>query len=238
MASSAPLHVYLPHNDIGQVDKMLCFPKKAYALKQNPKCFSSFNESRHVFQRLADHFWPGPVLIYIKPQSSAPFPLFHGADNYVGFRCPSHPLTVKVIRQINRQVNDPDHASEDLPKVIVGSPVSHLNQDNFFLYKGEQVIKNFAFMHRKDHEEQPGESAIQVLQGEETKEIFSVPTCQFRSKWLECWIDPDTRSVIIRGKSPRNIKQLEDLLRKAPNTKNRIVQSVMCQWKIVDERNL
>jgi hypothetical protein len=215
---------------------MLNFPKKAYALKQNPKCFSSFNESRNVFQRLADQLWPGPVLIYIKPQSSAPFPLFHGAENYVGFRCPSHPLTVKVIRQINRRANDPG-ASEDLPKVIVGSPVSHLNQDDFFLYKGEQVIKNFAHMHHKDHEEQPGESSIQVLQGEETEEIFSVPTCQFRSKWLECWINPETRSVIIRGKSTSNIKQLEDLLRNAP-TKSRIVQSVMLQWKIVDERNL
>ena len=221
---------------------MLNFPKKAFALKQNPTCFSSFNESRVVFQRLADQFWPGPVLIYIKPQSSAsaPYPLMHGAQNYVGFRCPSHPLTVKVIRQINREVYKDTcgrNNDDDAPKVLVGSPVSHLNQDNFFLCKGEHVIKNFAHMRHKDVEEQPGKSSIQVLHGEETKEIFSVPTCQFRGRWLECWIETETRTVIIRGNSGRKIDLVEHHLRNAPS-KSRILQSVMLQWKVVDQRNL
>jgi hypothetical protein len=242
--------VYLPHNDIGQLDHILEFPRKGYALKENPKTFSAFHEGRLIFQRLVDKFWPGPVLIYLATQSSVPVPLLQkeetlSSNNYIGFRCPSHPLTVKVVRQIRR------HQSAEKPLVMVGSCIAKQEEpDDIFgqplLYEAKDVAHQFAEMPttttpvlaemmEQQQQQQPNQSSIQILHGEEKREIFSVPTCQFQDEWLECWIVQETRTVVLKGKSQRMLPELQHLLRAAP-TKNRVVQSVLCQWKVVDQR--
>lgn len=256
-ANKSPVHVYLPHNDIGQLDHILEFPRKGYALKENPKAFSAFHEGRLIFQRLADKFWPGPVLIYLavtNTQSSIPAPLLQkqetlSSHNYIGFRCPSHPLTVKVVRQIRRSKK----SAEKQPLVMVGSCIAKQEEpDELFgqplLYHAKDVAHQFAQMPTTtttladvvvdDQPQPPNQSSIQILHGEEKREIFSVPTCQFQDEWLECWIVQETRTVVLKGKSQRVLPELQHLLRAAaPAAKNnRVVQSVLCQWKVVDQR--
>jgi hypothetical protein len=241
-SNKSPIHVYLPHNDIGQLDHILEFPKKGYALKENPKAFTAFHEGRLIFQRLADKFWPGPVLIYLATttQSSVPAPLLQkqetlSSNNYIAFRCPSHPLTVKVVRQIRRR------QPAEKPLVMVGACIAKQEEPDEFgqplLYEAKDVAQQFAQMPTTTLalEQQPSQSSIQVLHGEEKREIFSVPTCQFQDEWLECWIVQETRTVVLKGKSQRMLPELQHLLRAAP-AKNRVVQSVLCQWKVVDQR--
>lgn len=250
-ANKSPIHVYLPHNDIGQLDHILEFPRKGYALKENPKACSAFHEGRLIFQRLADKFWPGPVLIYLATQSSVPTPLLQkqeslSSNNYIGFRCPSHPLTVKVVRQIRIRHH---HQLAEKPLVMVGSCIAKQEEpDEIFgqplLYEAKDVAQQFAQMpttttacadEMEQPQQQPSQSSIQILHGEEKREIFSVPTCQFQDEWLECWIVQETRTVVLKGKSQRMLPELQHLLRAAP-TKNRVIQSVLCRWKVVDQR--
>jgi hypothetical protein len=204
------------------MDKLLEFPKKAYATKQNPEVCSSFNESREIFQRLADQFWPGPVLLYLSPQSFAPDSLLQKSDmhkNYVGFRCPSHPLTVKVLKQVHQEASE--------PVVLVGSPVHHSDSK---LLKAKDVDAKYSQMSVSN------DSMIQILQGEERKEIFAVPTCQFQEEWLECWIVAEKRTIVLKGKSKRDVLGPIKQMLLNSNTKNRVKRSVLKHWKVVDER--
>jgi hypothetical protein len=333
-ASGSSLHLILPHDNIKMIDRLFSFPKKAYAIKQNlQEGCSTMNESRVVFQRLADHFWPGPVLIYLtvppatvvspaaggqlhaEPRQHPPHPkvpqaLLHwGPDHedksdnnsnaqrkYVGFRCPSHPLSVKVLRQVNRPVfsrtesgstSDGSSMSSSFMnasttrKVLVTSSIAALSQKKKtindtpcgLLLHGKEVALQLASQLRNKHVQHQNLSttsaatalpSVHILQGEEKREMFTVPTCQFQDEWLECWIVQESRTVIIRGKSRRSLPSLTALFKlssssdpsssgtgggmaspppsPAPfcsgNSNNRVVRSVLGQWKILDQRNL
>lgn len=53
------------------------------------------------FQRLADHFWPGPLTMIIqrRPQAAA----FAGAgQNSIGLRCPAHPIARRLLAAFAR----------------------------------------------------------------------------------------------------------------------------------------
>ena len=204
------------------MDKLLEFPKRSYATKQNPEVCSTFNEMRIVFQRLADQFWPGPVILHISPQSFAPSGLLRKAFNeksYIGFRCPSHPLTVKVMKQVQQE--------SDKPVVLVSSPVASRSVK---LLKARDVNEKFSQTPPADN------CSIQVLQGEERREIFAVPTCQFQDEWLECWIVAEKRAVVVRGKSKRDVVGLIKQTLRNSNTKDRVKRSVLQYWRVVDYR--
>lgn len=223
VSSCSSVHVYLQHHNINQLlDKLLDFPKKAYATKQNPEVCSYFNESRVIFQRLADQFWPGPVLLYLSPQSFAPDSLLQKSytnKKYVGFRCPSHPLTVKIIKQVHQEARE--------PVVLVGSPVQRLESK---LLKANDVNAKYSGILA------PQNSVIQILQGEEKKEIFAVPTCQFQDEWLECWVVAEKRTIVLKGKSKRGVTgPIKQMLRNS-SSKNRVKLSVLKHWKVVDQR--
>jgi len=77
----------------------------------------TFSESREVYRRLADAFWPGPLVIYVRSAEPA-LPeklLLHAksttvtpsqgqeeknqGSQYIGLRCPSHPLARKILAE-------------------------------------------------------------------------------------------------------------------------------------------
>lgn len=221
-SSSSTIHVYLQHDNVQQIDRLLEFPKKIYALKQNPGARSSFNESQTIFRMLADQFWPGPALLYLSPQSYAPRNLVKKScleKGFVGFRCPSHPLTMKTLKQFNRE------AKEHF--VLVGSPVQSMNSK---LLTAKDVNEKYSDCFAMD------DTSIQILQGEERKEIFAVPTCQFEEEWLECWIMAKERTIMLRGKSQRDVLGLIKQMLRNCKSKNRIKRSVLQHWRVLDER--
>lgn len=217
--------MYLQHHNIKLIDQLLTFPKKAYATKQNPKVCSSFNESRLIFQKLADQFWPGPVRIFLPPQSFAPDGLIQmnfSKHKFIGFRCPSHPLAVKVLKQVNQEAGE--------PVVLVSAPIVHHCASTL-------TARDVASKLLQNSTQLPCDTMIEILNGEERKEIFTVPTCQFKDEWLECWLVPEKRTIVLRGKSKRDvIPQLREVLRSTTNQKNRIISSVLQHWKVADQR--
>lgn len=254
-ASNEVLHVYVPHQNIQLLDKLLDFPKKKYALKRCPNDIANFNESRVIFQRLADLFWPGACIIYLSPESHTPSGLVQnqvvhgnsgqtGLKQYIGFRCPSHPLTVRVQKQLQQ-------SSTHCPLVLVGSSVreglaigetiegtiegyssssdSSVSLTSSPLLKAKDVIRKFG------ESISTLDSTVRVLQGEERKEIFAVPTCQFEDVVLECWIDATARQITLKGRSKRAVHAKHVLT--PSNTKNIVLRSVLQHWKVVDERD-
>lgn len=240
-SSRSSVHVYMTHQNIRHLDKVLFFPKKTYAVRQNPNDVAKFNETRIIFQRLADIFWPGAVILYLQPESFVPHGLVHSSatapirsnksnstsdkndtgnrQQYIGFRCPSHPLTVKILKQVQQECSD--HV------VLVGSVAQ---EEGSSMFKAKEVAHSFSKNLSQLN------SRIQVLNGEERREIFAVPTCEFQDAWLECWIDSKTRTVTLKNKSKaavgRNIKG--DRILRETNTKNRVIRSILHYWKVVD----
>jgi len=211
----------LKHQDINHIQRLLEFPKKIFATHQRPDVCSAFNESLTIFQRLVDQFWPGPVQIYVRPQSFAPSCLLRKEfqRDFVGFRCASHPLAIKVLTDVYR-------ANESC--ALVACPVRHDAEQKPIL-SADQVAKKFIKRPLKST------SYLQILHGEEKKEIFSVPTCQFKDEWLEFWILPEKRVIVIRGKSKQEVlPKLHKLL--THPTKSRILRSLLMHWKIADQR--
>jgi L-threonylcarbamoyladenylate synthase len=51
-------------------------------------------------QRLADFFWPGPLTLVLKRSNLIPDIVTAGLDS-VGLRCPDHPLTLALLRQLD-----------------------------------------------------------------------------------------------------------------------------------------
>lgn len=205
------------------MDLLLDFPKKAFATKQNPKVCCAFNETRLLFQKLADQFWPGPVHIYLPPQSFAPEGLIQtnfATRKFVGFRCPSHPLAVKILEQVHQRC--PEQG------VLVGASIVH---EGTTVLNARDALRKMAQSTALD-----SKARVQILHGEERREIFAVPTCQFQGEWLECWLVPDKRTIVLAGKSTREVlPQLKEVLRSSSN-KSRIVASVLQHWKVADNR--
>lgn len=52
-----------------------------------------------VIKVLADHFWPGPLTFLLNKKSSIPDLVTSGLDR-VGIRCPDHPLTLKLLKEL------------------------------------------------------------------------------------------------------------------------------------------
>lgn len=222
-SSSSSVHVYLQHHNIKHIDRLLEFPKKTFATKQNPDVGCSFNESRLLFQKLADQFWPGPVHLYLPTQSFAPDGLLQSLfqkRRFIGFRCPSHPLTVKVLKQVYQEGGD--------PAVLVGAPVHHADSR---LTKAKDVAIKFI-----QSPPSRNNSKVLILHGEERREIFAVPPSQFRDEWLECWIVTEKRTIVLKGKSKRDvIPQLKaNLLNHSK--KNRVISSILRHWRVDDQR--
>lgn len=254
-ASNEVLHVYLPHQNIQLLDTLLDFPKKKYALKRCPNDVANFNESRVVFQRLADLFWPGACIIYLSPESDAPSGLVQkhavagkngqiDVKPFIGFRCPSHPLAVRVQKQLQQ-------ASSHGPLVLVGSSVREgsaigetiegtiegysSSSDSSVSFASSPLLKAKDVIRKFGESMSSLDSTVRVLQGEERKEIFAVPTCQFEDAVLECWIDAPARQITLKGRSQRTVHGRHVLT--PSNTKNVVLRSVLQHWQVVDERD-
>ena len=109
-----------------------------------------------IFNRLAQCFWPGGLTL-VAPAATGVGnshiipPLITAGTNWVGVRCPSHPLSLKLLALANVPI-----AAPSANKFGHVSPTSSLH-----------VLNDL------------GKESIYVLDGEDKKEAFIVPTCQF-----------------------------------------------------------
>lgn len=226
----------------------------------------SFSETHQVLQRLSSKLWPGPVIIYVALDlESTVSPLLQKRRNnitYVALRSPCHPLAVKVCQEYERCVDqhrEADSTNNDLSAVLVGLPLvssssnSH-NTNNEYVTSALRV----------------GDSAVAasvdcVLNGEERKEIFAVPTCEHRRPWpISLWINGRDRQVTILDSSAatgtsdsdlsnvpqplhvesvlqavrsRNYSSSSTRAKKSPKAlfRDRMVQTILSKWTVQKE---
>jgi hypothetical protein len=226
----------------------------------------SFSETHQVLQRLSSKLWPGPLIIYVALDTeSTVSPLLQTNRNnitYVALRSPCHPLAVKVCQEYERCVDqhrDADSTNNDLSAVLVGLPLVSSSSSGNNSNSSEYVTSALRV----------GDSSVAatvdcVLNGEERREIFAVPTCEHRRPWpISLWINGKDRQVTILDSSsasatassntdlpqPLNVESVLQAVRsrnysssssrakKSPKTlfRDRMVQTILSKWTVQKE---
>jgi hypothetical protein len=170
----------------------------------------SFSETHQVLQRLSAKLWPGPVLIYVALDvESTVSPLLQTVRNnvpFVALRSPCHPLAVKVCQEYERCVDqhrDSDSTNNDLSAVLVGLPLlssssSSSNHNN----NGSSGNSEYVTSAVRVADSAVAATVDCVLNGEERREIFAVPTCEHGRPWpVSLWINGRDRQVTILDSS-------------------------------------
>ena len=203
------------------LERTLPFAHKPYAIHERDGTSSPpvvFSEQKEVLGRLAKKFWPGPLIIYLNQQQmvgqndcgggSKVLPwLFSVKGNssgakqyYVGVANPSHPLTNRILKEAS---SSEPHAPQ---RVVLATAVrTNSGGTNRYMTKADDVCSHFASQFRPDSEpstKQPQQQhpiVVHVMNGEDKRELFSVPTCQYGKPYpYSLWIDDCARVVYIR----------------------------------------
>ena len=181
---------------------------------------------------------------------------------YVGMRCPSHPLTRRLLANAYSSGNIPHDKSavrkKPLRGAVVGiSPQLHVSKgtrSNSNPVTAEIVRENLASPQHTDTADEQPKATIHVLNGEDTKECFSVPSCQFAdSPSASMIIDSPTRTVFIRRerklpqaspneRSPSDVtaQDVLDVLHQITrqpdegSAKLRVIDAIMQKWTVVE----
>ena len=213
--------------------RILPFTQKPYAIKETDGKATAqvvFSEQKEVVSRLAKKFWPGPLTVYLRTDDKCSLPS-QSADGmtYVGVSNPSHPLTNRLLKEA---------ASEE--RVVVAIPSLRSAQ---YMTKAADVCSHYASQFCTDKDKH----AIHVLNGEDKRELFSVPTCQYEKPCnYSLWIDDSCRTVYIRGIQDDTLTArhvLRAILSAAPTqderlkNRNRVITAVLRKWKVVDRRS-
>ena len=175
------------------MERVLSFPKKPYAIKEKDGKSSlpvAFSERKEVLKRIAKKFWPGPLIVYLNSKVECPsLPLhsFHG-DTYIGVSNSSHPLTNRLVKE----------ASSD-DRFIVAMPTfrSSAGSPIHYMTKADEVCSHYSTQISTEKQ------TVHVLNGEDKREPFSVPTCHYgKPLAYSLWINDSLRTIFIRGMTP------------------------------------
>lgn len=232
------------------------FTPKLYALRpsdtEKTAVMHRFNESMEVLERLASKLWPGPFLIRLgissrNPWTRTPFVLESrppridennpnntdpaAYNNFVSLRCPRHPLAVKARKDVTSDdctflvSLSVQHDSPRTPSSRNGTSSPNKNNQEAFCTRARQVASRMA-----------------VLDGEDCREVFHVPTCEYgRPCESSIWLDGRQRVITVQSASPDICSQ--DMVRAAlrhPASKKSctkkermLVQAILSKWKVV-----
>lgn len=217
-------HVYLLPTALDGPFWRQCFPKRPYAVKSKDGevlAAHAFNETQQLLRLLANKVWPGPLLIHVAMDRSFPESLTvhrHG-KRYLSLRALCHPLTVKVHQEY--------HSKNVDNNLLIGVALCRdpSRMDGPFITDSNQV-----------------DSGVPVLNGEERKEIFAVPTCEYGEPCpTSLWLDGSRRLIVLScssGKPLVTSEQLQKFVhhRKAPkNDRERVILAVLSRWSVVEE---
>lgn len=197
-------------------------PSRHYAVraeKKNVHSICEFSESRIVLQRLAAKLWPGPVLMYIAVDESTHLTVHNKGQEYLTLRCPCHPLSIKLRNEFATLDTHP----------LISLPL--MDEDGYVCEASGVSSRNVR----------------SVLNGEERREFFSVPTCEYGRPWpVSIWVSSSDRQVRIVGTTvpharqhspPLTIPQVTAALGIGPTKtiKDRMVQAVLAKWRVTKE---
>lgn len=226
------------------LETILSLSPKLYAI--HPNAPVAFHEGYQVLVRLAAKFWPGPMTIHVRiPPNTTTVPTSIQIQKegylYVSLESPSHPLMIRMLQEL------------PISTMVISKPV--VAKDGTFLTNANDVVQHYqddanntmntttttTITTTTTRSMKPNKRILHVLQGEEKREMFTVPTCTFGNKPCSTiWINDDQRTVFIVGTRGDNddgidATMLRNLLWKE-TTKCRVVASVLRKYKVVDQR--
>jgi hypothetical protein len=172
------------------------------------------------------------MTLYLRTEDKN-LPLYSRNDDktYVGVSNPAHPLTSRVLKEV---------AVASVDRVVVGKPSL---RNSSFMTMALDVCTYYASQFFAE------KHTIHVLNGEDRRELFAVPTCQYGKPYRSSlWIDESCRTVYIRGTKDDDLFDEARILRTIGSSslsptqddrlrnRDRVVTAVLRQWKVVDQR--
>lgn len=183
---------------------------------------------------------------------------------FVGLRCPSHPITRRILAGAYGQDKEIKHSR--LNRAVVGIDAIDVNKgSNARMVTCKDVVESLSSFHRCNEDERQSHNLrFNVMDGEEKRDVFCVPTCQFSTlSSVSLVIDTPRRTVIlIRDRSqmrkekknavspvlstPSSSKfeiHADDVMRalnasrnnEVGNVKTRAIAAVMGKWHVVEK---
>jgi len=256
-----PPLLLLMSKPVSTLRRLACWKqKRPYAIQQKDVATSEsspvvfFSEAEEVLRRLAMKFWPGPMIIYANTENKSLLPLASKKDNsnYVAISSPSHPLAKRILREGYSSMKLGDTNRVLVGSLSCGGSSSTTTNGSYYLTKASDVSRRVASKFAYSSEDN-NKHVAHVIDGEETRELFSVPTCQYGQPCpSSLWIDEPSRTLYIRGKdtfgdiakdmSEDSLKKLLLLASQCNTTyenqtyTDKVVSAVLFKWKVVDER--
>ena len=209
-----PTVTILVHS-VSNVESLLSLRSKQFAI--DPSHPVAFHEGYQVSCQLAKKYWPGPVTLYQQVQPTTnllPTTTFQ-KDLFVALQSPSHPLMARLL--------------QDMEHVVLSTPATGQCKDDFCTTA---------------HAAQEQYPTIHVLDGEIQRELFSVPTCTYRTpcEW-SLWIHDTSRTIVMRGiitsddTSTTVLQTLRHGSGKPPTScRQQVIRAVLRKWTVVDQR--
>jgi hypothetical protein len=184
---------------------------------------------------------------------------------YVGMRCPSHPLARRVLAEVygeqNGKKSQTPKRRQRIPGAVVGFNASIPIPNTTSLPFSCKDVCSSLLSVQDDHGLTPSTSNVQnqkpvvhVMNGEDRREMFFVPTCQYgQSSSVSLVIDASNRRVfILRDKAyylnSQKVKddfdlQVEDVIRalhqegqnEPGSVKSKAITAVMHKWKVYEK---
>lgn len=224
------------------------YAPKTYALRAHDSNKAAvvhrFNETVEVLERLAHKLWPGPILIRLGLPSNSPWAqtpfvlksrpprieentpetLAPSMRHFLTLRCPRHPLAVKARKDVEMNQSS----------LLISLPVRYSAQ----LHGGDSSENQPAFCTRA----RQVISRMAALDGEDCREVFHVPTCEYeRPCETVIWLDGRQRMITVQspaGEAASTTMVQSALRHAAPKTtgnkKERLLtQAIISKWKVV-----
>mmetsp|Transcript_18979 Transcript_18979/g.28141 ORF Transcript_18979/g.28141 Transcript_18979/m.28141 type:complete len:363 (+) Transcript_18979:41-1129(+) len=226
---------FLVKNPVSSLNRLVRLLPKPYAIQEKdgkatlPAVFSELQE---IVSRLGRKFWPGPLIMHVKTDRGF-LPTRHAeGDSYISISNPSHPLTNRMLT-----------GASSLGRILATFPSLRKND---YMTNASEVCSYYS-------SKLPSENTtIHVLNGEDKRELFSVPTCQCKPLSGSLWIDDTSRTIFIRGSKANEdtdifnvncVKRAVRCLSPSPTederlkNRNRVITAVLCKWKVSDQRS-
>ncbi|GMH71497.1 hypothetical protein TL16_g05665 [Triparma laevis f. inornata] len=146
---------------------------------------SAISEGRAMFDRLSEVFWPGALTIIALAKSHIPLKVSAGTG-FVGLRCPSHPLAIRVLEAAGVPVAAPS-----------ANRFGHVSPT-----RASHVLNDL------------GNSDIAIMNGEDKREIFAVPACEFGIESTVVKINESGRELIVLRRGAITKGELEEAVKK------------------------
>lgn len=212
--------------------------------------YCKLSESREVFERLAEAFWPGALTIVAKStwKSVGQYHklLFAEGCNkmknsvddmqqsyYIGVRCPSHPLAQRILRETGVPIFVSSAYQRE--KETAMTQASDVFQE-YSLPSSEEATTD------DDDQEYVDTEVLSVVNGEDKREIFVVPTCEVGREATVVRIDEARALVVIEraGGGPTK-EQIKRALYRLPACAGDVPTSQLIttallrkKWKVVE----